>query len=339
MRIENEIKLDFDDVLIRPKRSNAPSRNNVELVKTFHGLHSSQELTCIPVMASNMFATGTFVMAEAMNKRSMLTALHKFYSLEELLSSFLIPELSSNCFYTLGIKNDDFEKLDAFSKKQTPQRICLDVANGYTKYFVGKVKQLRGKFPNAIIMVGNVATGEMTQELILAGADIVKVGIGPGSACTTRLITGVGYPQLSAIIECADAAHGLGAYVCSDGGCVTPGDVAKALGAGADFVMLGGMLAGTDECAGERTDKGFKFFGMSSNAAQDQFYGGKKPYVAAEGRSVIIPNKGPVEPILQEICGGLRSACSYVGAAKLKDLSKCCTFIRVARTHNTVFES
>ncbi len=129
--------------------------------------------------------------------------------------------------------------------------VCIDVANGYTESFVGFVAKFREAYPRITVMAGNVVTGEMTEELILSGADIVKVGIGPGSVCTTRSMTGVGYPQLSAVIECADAAHGLGGRICADGGCTTPGDVAKAFGGGADFVMLGGMLAGHDECAGD----------------------------------------------------------------------------------------
>jgi GMP reductase len=281
-----------------------------------------------------MFATGTFAMGEATRKVKMLTAIHKFYPLPALVNNFK----RHNCFYTLGLKDEDFEKLEAFAKVRLPNKINIDAANGYTCYFVEKVKRLRERFPYAILMAGNVCTPEMTQELILAGADIVKVGVGSGSVCTTRLMTGVGYPQFSAVADCADSAHGLGGLICSDGGATTPGDVAKAMGAGADLVMLGGMLAGTDECEGnDEVDGDFEFFGMSSNRAQDLFYGGRKSYAAAEGKVVRIPHKGPVTPILEEIMGGLRSACSYVGAATLKDFSKCCSFIRVSRTHNTVF--
>ena len=338
MKIEEGTKLDFCNVLIRPKRSNAPSRKSIKLARTFRTLCSNRTLECIPVIAANMSTTGTFSMAEELVKCQMLTALHKFYPLEDLIRFFKLKSTSNFCFYTLGIRDEEFEKLDEFAKEITPDKICMDVANGYSCYFVDKVKRVRERFPKAILMAGNVATAEMTQELILAGADIVKVGIGPGSACVTRIKTGVGYPQLSAIAECSDAAHGLGGLICGDGGCENPGDIAKAMGAGADLVMLGGMLAGSDECAGKRTEDGFEFYGMASETAQTKFYGGVKNYTAAEGKTVVIPARGPVKPLLREIKGGLRSACSYVGASKLKDLSKCCTFVRVSRTHNTMFD-
>ena len=241
-------------------------------------------------------------MAHAMRQHHMMVSLHKHYPLLELIDFFSNEkDKAAACFYTLGITDEDNDKFKELSKHVTLDKICIDVANGYSKYFVDKVKQLREFYPNVIIMAGNVATDDMTQELILAGADIVKIGIGPGSVCETRIKTGVGYPQLSAIIDCADAAHGLGGLVCSDGGCLTPGDITKAFGAGADFVMLGGMLAGTDECDGKWTDEGFEFFGMSSIEAQEKFNGGIREYAAAEWKSVTIPKKGPVTFILRDI--------------------------------------
>ncbi len=153
------------------------------------------------------------------------------------------------------------------------------------------------------------------------------------SGCETRPKTGVGYPQLSCVLECAEAAHGLKAFVCSDGGCVYPGDLAKAFGAGADFVMLGGMLAGHKECSSET-----EFFGMSSETAMNKFNGGVADYKTSEGRSVKLEPRGNVEKTLLDIQGGLRSACTYVGAEKLKHLGKCTTFLKVNRTHNKVFE-
>lgn len=337
MRIEEGIKLDFCDVLIRPKRSDAPSRKSIVLDRVFKCPASDRTLECVPIVAANMSTTGTFAMADAMSRCKMLTCLHKFYELDDLVKFFTKQYSAVNCFYTLGIKEEDFEKLDAFAKSFTPDKLCIDVANGYTRYFVEKVKRLRERFPHTIIMAGNVATPDMVQELILAGADIVKIGIGPGSVCTTRLKTGVGYPQLSAIIECSDAAHGLHGLICADGGITTPGDIVKAMGGGADFVMLGGMLAGTSECDGEWTSNGLTFFGMASHEAQEQFYGGIKDYVAAEGKCVTVPKKGFARHILWDIKGGLRSACAYVGAAELKELSKCTTFVKVARTHNAVY--
>lgn len=347
MRVESELKLTFDDVLIRPKRSVAPSRASVDLKRKhrFRTRRSEAGWTGIPIIAANLDTTGTMGMAAALHDLNMLTCLHKYYPLEDLVHFFTNNPASGSTFYTLGIRDDDFEKLSMFVQKATnlPRLICVDAANGYTKFFVDRVKHVRELCPTAILMAGNVATPEMVQELLIEGrADIVKVGIGPGSVCTTRMMTGVGYPQLSAIIECADAAHGSKGHICADGGCKTPGDVVKAFGAGADFVMLGGMLSGTDECDGEWvTDNGekkaMKFYGMSSREAQEKHHEGVKDYVAAEGKCVEVAYKGPVKAAVQEIAGGLRSACAYVGADRLKDLSKCCTFVRCTSTHHSLF--
>ncbi len=200
---------------------------------------------------------------------------------------------------------------------------------------------MREAHPDSIIIAGNVVTGEMVEELLLSGADIVKVGIGPGSVCTTRIKTGVGYPQLSAIIECADAAHGLSGQIISDGGCTNPGDIAKAFGAGADFVMLGGMFAGHDECGGDVVERDGKrvmlFYGMSSETAMSKHSGGVADYRASEGKTVHVPYRGPVDDTVKDILGGLRSACTYVGAHQLKELTKRTTFVRVREQHNPVF--
>lgn len=343
MQIHNEVKLDFCDVLIKPKRSNTASRSKVDLHREYKFLNGG----CwdgIPIIASNMAATGTRKMAEALREYQMMTCLHKFHEVEDAIDFFSDP-VSEDSFYTTGITDDDFVKVMTIGSDKevsTLMHICVDVANGYTEFFCGRVKQIREQFPRAIIMAGNVCTPEMVQELLLCGADIVKCGIGGGSCCTTRLVTGVGYPMLSMVSECADAAHGMGGHICSDGGCVTPSDVVKAFAAGADFVMLGGMLAGTDECDGiwqTHADgtKSFRLFGMSSQEAQELYCGGLRDYRAPEGKSVDIPHKGPVKDVLQQILGGLRSACAYVGTDKLKDLSKCTTFIRVNRTHNAVY--
>lgn len=361
MRIEEGVKLDFDDVFIRPKRSNLPSRAKVELVRSYTTLNSKQTLVSVPVIAANMDAVGTFAMAKALSEFGMLTCLHKFYSGSQLRLFFNSGHIDGqgaapvnksyyrNAFYTLGISDEDIQKLKAVARDAVIDKICIDVANGYTEYFQNKVREVRDAFPTAVIMAGNVATPEMVQELLISGgADIVKIGIGPGSVCETRRVSGVGYPQLSAIIECADAAHGLGGLVCADGGCKTPGDVAKAFGAGADFVMLGGMFAGHDECEGEWEEewevvkqdsgvpkitgsivrKSMKFYGMSSREAMEKYNGGVAEHRASEGKCVKIPYKGPVKNTVQQILGGLRSACTYVGASTLKDLSKCTTFVR-----------
>lgn len=329
MRIDNEPKLDFDDVLIRPKRSEAPSRSAIVLEREYQFLNSHATWNGIPIIAANMDTVGTFAMADALGP-SMLTSLHKYYPTAELMEFFAVERRLAHVFHTVGIRDDEFE---ALKKHRELRFVSVDVANGYTKYFVDRVRHLRQALPDVTIMAGNVATPEMVQELLITGAaDIVKIGIGPGSVCTTRIKTGVGYPQLSAIIECADAAHGLQGHVCADGGCRTPGDIAKAFAAGADFVMLGRMLAGHDECGGEWIEENgckvaMNFYGMSSRKAMEKYGDGLRQYRAAEGRELTVPYRGPVSQTIQEICGGLRSACAYVGATSLKDLSKCTTFV------------
>ncbi len=342
MRIEHDVKLDFSDVLIRPKRSVLKTRADVSLDREFRFKHTQTIWQGIPIIASNMDHTGTFEMARVLSEHHLLTALDKFHPIDEWKK--FIHEQGSvlpSCFVSLGITEADFEKLDDIMHLVNMPFICLDVANGYTERFVSFLEHLREKFPKTVIMAGNVVTGEMVEELLLSGADIVKIGIGPGSVCTTREKTGVGYPQLSAIIECADAAHGLGGLVCADGGCVTPGDVAKAFAAGADFVMLGGMLSGHDECLGdiiEENGRKFKrFYGMSSTEAMERHHGTVADYRSSEGRSVNVPYRGPVKNTILDILGGIRSTCTYVGAHRLKELSKRTTFIRVARQINEVF--
>ncbi|XP_006835456.1 PREDICTED: GMP reductase 2 isoform X4 [Chrysochloris asiatica] len=313
--IDNDIKLDFKDVLLRPKRSTLKSRSEVDLTRSFSFRNSKQTYTGIPIIAANMDTVGTFEMAKVLCKHVAVSS---------------------------GTGSSDFEQLERILEA-IPQvkYICLDVANGYSEHFVEFVKDVRKRFTQHTIMAGNVVTGEMVEELILSGADIIKVGIGPGSVCTTRKKTGVGYPQLSAVMECADAAHGLKGHIISDGGCSCPGDVAKAFGAGADFVMLGGMLAGHTESGGElieRDGKKYKlFYGMSSEMAMKKYAGGVAEYRASEGKTVEVPFKGDVEYTIRDILGGIRSTCTYVGAAKLKELSRRTTFIRVTQQVNPIF--
>lgn len=347
MRIEQDLKLDFKDVLIRPKRSTLSSRSEVEIKRTYNFKWSGQTFNGIPIIAANMDGVGTLSMARAFCQQGdgLTAAVTKHYSIDELVE-FFNSDASENAWYSLGISDSDSEKLEAVLNKLPSEKInklCIDVANGYSERFGDFVKSMRDKYSDKTIMAGNVVTGEMTEELILCGADIVKVGIGPGSVCTTRKMTGVGYPQLSATIECADAAHGLGGLVCADGGCTVPGDIAKAFGAGADFVMLGGMLAGHDQCEGEivEDDDGQKFctfYGMSSDTAMERHSGGVAIYRASEGKTVRIKYRGDVnDRTLQDILGGLRSACTYVGARQLKELSKRTTFIMVGQQINNVF--
>jgi GMP reductase len=345
MRIENDIKLDFKDVLIRPKRSTLNSRNEVDIARLYRFYHTGSEWKGFPLIAANMDVTGTLAMARALGRHGALTALHKHYP-EAALIEFFATDQGQHAFYSLGTTAADLEKLAAVRRRANVRFLCIDVANGYSEKFLDTVRRVREGHANAVIMAGNVVTGDMTEALILAGADIVKIGIGPGSVCTTRRVTGVGYPQLSAIIECADAAHGLKGQVCADGGCTSPGDVAKAFGAGADFVMLGGMLAGHDECEGEiryeeregkKVAVGMTFYGMSSQAAMKKHSGGVAHYRAAEGKVVETPYRGPVENTLAEIMGGVRSMMTYIGATQLKEVGKRTTFVRVTAQSNDVF--
>ena len=344
MRIESEIKLDFSDVLIKPKRSTLGSRKEVDLNRfyEFRNALDNASFMGVPIMASNMDGVGTFEMADALIEQKLFTCLVKTYSAQELIEYFTTGNgLAKRCFVamSIGIAEHDLEKLDQVMSMNPIKFLCIDVANGYSERFATTVEKIRKKYSELIIIAGNVVTGEMTEELILSGADIVKVGIGPGSVCTTRIKTGVGYPQLSAIIECADAAHGLGGHIIADGGCSSSGDVAKAFGAGADFVMLGGMMAGHDEGGGEVIDGNVQFYGMSSDTANTKHFGGLKEYRSSEGRTVRIPYKGAIKDTVQDILGGIRSACTYAGARKIKDLSKCTTFVRVNNQYNKVFEN
>ena len=332
MRIIEDIKLDFSDVLISPKRSQLTSRKDADLTRQFTFKHSTHEWSGVPIIASNMDHTGTVAMAHILMEYPMLTALCKFVESTEW-------GWNKNIIRTIGLDQnlDDLPYDDSIW-------ICLDVANGYTERFNDYVTLMRNHeaIKDKIIVAGNVCTPEAVEQIILEGADVVKIGIGPGSVCTTRKMTGVGYPQLSCIIECADAAHGLGGHVMSDGGCVSPGDIAKAFGAGTDFVMLGGMLAGHDECAGEiKNDwpdgQTMEFYGMSSDDAQLKYYGEKRAHRAAEGKTVRVPYKGSIKDTVQDILGGLRSACTYAGAKNLKSLSKCTTFVKVNRQLNEVY--
>ena len=369
MRLETDVKLDYKDVLIRPKRSTLVSRSEVDLARKFNFRNyepdfpeniEDEHYHGIPIMAANMDGVGTFEMADTLANQGIFTCLVKTYSDKQLIEFFNgNSNRRDQVAMSIGTGNSDYDKFCKvyLAVGSCLKYLCIDVANGYTEAFVTHLKNIRERYPHIVIIAGNVVTGEMTEELILAGADIIKVGIGPGSVCTTRIQTGVGYPQLSAIIECADAAHGLGGHVIADGGCTCPGDVAKAFAAGADFVMLGGMLAGHDQGGGEIVNRWYKkdwtgadgkpvvevkqfvqFYGMSSKSANDKHFGGLKDYRSSEGRTVLVPYKGSVADTVQEILGGVRSTCTYVGAANIKHLPKCATFIRCTQTHNSVYE-
>jgi GMP reductase len=356
MRTESDKKLDFNDVLIRPKRSYLQSRKQVSLKRKYTFMHSKHVWEGIPIMAANMDGVGTIEMVQSLSANQLFTCLVKSYQANDVKQAKLNPEYYA---VSTGISDKDYVRLkDILTTVPSIQFICIDVANGYSEAFGDFVSKVRNDYPNHTIIAGNVVTADMTQELILRGADIVKVGIGPGSVCTTRIQTGVGYPQLSAIIECSDAAHGLGAHIIADGGCTSPGDVSKAFGAGADFVMLGGMLAGHDEGGGNiitelyttgqvdlatkeplfEERKFVEFYGMSSDTAMEKHSGGVAEYRSSEGRTVRIPYRGEVKATVLNILGGVRSTCTYVGAPTLKQLSKCTTFIRVSKQYNDIFE-
>ena len=373
MRIDQDVKLDYKDVLIRPKRSTLRSRMQVVLNRSFTFRNYEPDFpeniddvhcTGIPIMASNMDGVGTFEMADTLAKKSIFTCLVKTYSADELIEFFDTDDYERTNYVamSIGTSDDDWCKLQSVMAMADGnlKYVCMDIANGYSEHFAQHVKKVRNAYPHIVIIAGNVVTGEMTEELILNGADIIKVGIGPGSVCTTRIQTGVGYPQLSAVIECADAAHGLGGHIIADGGCTCPGDVAKAFAAGADFVMLGGMLAGHDEGGGEvitkiyetdevtKTGDGFyetiykekqfvQFYGMSSDAANTKHFGGLKDYRSSEGREILVPYRGEVAQTIQDLLGGIRSTCTYAGALKLKQLSKCTTFVRCTQQFNAVY--
>ena len=334
MRIIEDVKLDYKDVLITPKRSTLSSRSHVNLERTFT-FRSGNSWKGVPIIAANMDGVGTFTMDLELNKHKMMVALTKHYAQEDLIDHFIQKFNSS--VYSMGISDADLYKFNKVFESNIVKnwniKVCIDVANGYTQSFVDFIKEFREDHPNVLLMAGNVVTPEMTEELILAGVDIVKVGIGPGSVCTTRKMTGIGFPQLSAIIECADAAHGLQGHIIADGGCSVPGDVVKAFAAGADFVMLGGMLAGHKE-GGASAMGGNQFYGMSSDTAMELHNGGVANYRASEGKTVEIPYRGEVSKTMQDILGGLRSACTYVGASELKELSKRTTFVRVTQQLN-----
>ena len=363
-KIDYKPQLDYNNVLIRPKRSTLVSRSQVDLNRTFKfsqkhtsaksiTLVNRSDWTGVPIIAANMDTTGTFEMYDVLSRHNIITAMNKFYNVddyraannrkiytddgESVFSNPLNPDLF---MVSTGISDNDYLKLVSILESIECNWICIDIANGYIKALVDFCQKVRERFPSKRIVAGNVATREMVEELILnGGVDVVKIGIGPGSACTTRLKTGVGVPQLSAVMECADAAHGVGGKIIADGGITCPGDVSKAFGGGADFVMIGGQFAGHDESAGEiveRDGKKYKsFHGMSSKKAMEAHYGKMNKYRASEGRELLIPYKGSLDDTVQDYLGGVRSTCTYIGAQKIKDMAKCTTFGLVTQQLNT----
>ena len=364
MKIYDDSQLDYCDVLLCPQESDILSRSEVQVLREYSFKWHPRTLTATGLVAANMATTGTFETAREMQKQHLLCALHKHYSTEELIA-FLTEnkkEFHSNdlLFISSGVSDSDFAKVSAIMDTGLIDRICIDIANGYTPCLTAYIRKVRAAWPKALIMAGNVVTGDVCKKIVQSGADIVKVGIGPGSVCTTRKLTGVGRPQFSTVVECAAAAHEAGGMLCADGGCTVPGDICKSFCAGADFIMLGGMLAGHQESGGELCSKTFRtnelentsaknpsfrleekqfktFYGMSSAYAQEKFYGGLKKYRASEGKVVELPFRGPLEPTLLHILGGLRSCMTYIGAHRLQDMPSQAIFYRVSRQLNTVF--
>jgi len=346
MRLDNEIKLDYKDVLLKPKRSTLSSRRDVEMTRSFTFRNSKETYECCPIVASNMDGVGTFSMAKVIQEYKMMTTITKTTTLDQwkqAVGNGIKLKYVSVCTGTNKLWTDDAEDYATMQQvlKSYPdvKFITIDVANGYHTNFSDFVARVREEYPDKTIIAGNVVTAEMTEELIIQGADIVKVGIGPGSVCTTRTMAGVGVPQFSAVMECADAANGVGGHIMADGGCNMPGDIAKAFGAGAHFVMLGGMLAGHNESEVKVKDGKREFYGMSSDRAREIHGKRKDGYRGNEGRAVILPDRGPVQETVEDILGGVRSSCTYIGARRLKDIPKCASFVRCNQPLNTVFET
>ncbi len=345
MRINNEPKLNFEDVLLQPKRSTLSSRKDVDMTRKFTFRNSSKVMNFTPIFASNMDGVGTFSMAKVLQEYKMMTVITKTTTPEQwkaAVGNGVRLQSVSVCTGTNKMFDDDAEDYrnmqDILKMFPDIKMITVDVANAYHQNMVGFINKIREEYPDKVIVAGNVVTPEMTEELIINGADVVKIGIGPGSVCTTRTMTGVGVPQFSAIVECADAANGVDGHIMADGGCTQPGDIAKALGGGAHMVMIGGMLAGHDESEQEVKDGQIEFYGMSSDRAREVHGKRKDGYRGNEGRLISLPYRGPVSNTVEDILGGVRSACTYIGARRLKDMPKCATFVTTHNVINRVYE-
>jgi GMP reductase len=350
MKIEQDIKLDFNDVLFRPKRSTLSSRKEVDVEREYTFKYSGQKWKGVPIISSNMDTISSIDMFKSLSQHNIITCFHKFIEMNDIIKA--VNEEGFDPKYMMlstGIMDKDFVKLKENYALLTKNGvnihfICIDVANGYMFKLIDFCRKMRSTFPTVTLIAGNVVSREMTEELIINGkVDIVKIGIGNGSVCTTRLQTGVGVPQFSAIMECADAAHGIGGCIISDGGVCYPGDVSKAYGGGADFVMIGSMFAGHTECPGDisEDESGNKFkmyYGMSSDTAMNKHHGGVAKYRSSEGKTVRVAYKGDVDNTVNNILGGVRSTCTYIGASRLKDIHKCATFVRVNRQVNNFFK-
>jgi GMP reductase len=345
MRINYDAKLNFEDVLLQPKRSTLSSRKDVDMTRNFTFRNSGKQMNFLPIFASNMDGVGTFSMAKVLQEHKMMTVITKTTGIEEwrkAVGNGVRLQSVSVCTGTNIMWDKEAQDWKTMQEvlKSFPdiKMITVDVANAYHQNMVDFIKKVRDEYPNKIIVAGNVVTPEMTEELIINGADVVKIGIGPGSVCTTRTMTGVGVPQFSAILDCADAANGVDGHIMADGGCVHPGDIAKAFGGGAHMVMIGGMLAGHDESEQEVVDGKIEFYGMSSDRAREKHGRRKDGYRGNEGRLISLPYRGSVQNTIEDILGGVRSACTYIGARRLKDMPKCASFVTTNNVINRVYE-
>lgn len=336
--LSNRHYFDYDDVLILPKPTRLGSRKDVSLIGNYQ-TRSGHTIRGVPIMAANMDTTGTFAIAYQLMAHHMFTALHKFYSAEEIHAEFKGGLPLSNTFVTIGLADEDLGKLQLLYRDFGDRiMICMDVANGYTDKFLKHIAKVRALYPKCVIMAGNVATPDILDDYASAGADIVKIGIGPGNFCRTRTTAGVGVPQLSAILDCAEEAQRLDLLICADGGVNEFCDFAKAMAAGADFVMAGSMFAGHTESGGDLIKSGkqkFKVtYGMSSKTAMNKYYGEVSQHRASEGRTVMVPYKGPVRNTVMDILGSLRSTMTYTDTAKIEDLYSNAELIPVKNTIN-----
>ncbi len=345
MRINFDAKLNFEDVLLQPKRSTLSSRKDVDMTRNFTFRNSGKQMNFLPIFASNMDGVGTFSMAKVLQDYKMMTVITKSTSVDqwkEAVGSGVRLQSVSVCTGTNVMwdkEAQDWKTMQEVLKSYPDiKMITVDVANAYHQNMVDFIKKVRDEYPEKVIIAGNVVTPEMTEELIINGADVVKIGIGPGSVCTTRTMTGVGVPQFSAILDCADAANGVDGHIMADGGCVYPGDIAKAFGGGAHMVMIGGMLAGHNESEMEVVDGKREFYGMSSDRAREKHGRRKDGYRGNEGRHIELPDRGPVRDTVEDILGGVRSACTYIGARRLKDMPKCASFVTTHNVINRIYE-
>ena len=345
MRINTDPKLNFEDVLLQPKRSTLSSRKDVDMTRNFTFRNSGKQMNFLPIFASNMDGVGTFSMAKALQDHKMMTVITKTTTIDQwrtAVGNGVRLQSVSVCTGTNVMWDKDATDWKTMQEvlKSFPdiKMITVDVANAYHQNMVDFIKKIRNEYPEKIIIAGNVVTPEMTEELIINGGDVGKIGIGPGSVCTTRTMTGVGVPQFSAIVDCSDAANGVGGHIMADGGCVHPGDIAKAFGGGAHMVMIGGMLAGHDESETQVVDGKREFYGMSSDRAREVHGQRKDGYKGNEGRLISLPDRGPVAKTLEDIIGGVRSACTYIGARRIKDMAKCASFVTTHNVINRVYE-